>query len=433
MLRFIDPGKPMQNGYVERFNGPWGRLELKQPDKHDGIREEQPRTKFRIFYRPRHAVLPVIGTVLILLTSASVSVSRTNVRSSTGNFRPAACTTAGQSSELALSSPLQPSGATASLDFLRGMEYENKRDYAAAERQFRTAWFKSPQNGNYAQRLALLYIGQKRYNDAQEVINRYKALCGSIALTYSLQAESLFQQRKYDIARREAEASLRLSSRNPRMHEILGLILIAGGSYLTALPELRVAVKEEPADPQIRYYYGRLLYSTGRYPQALEEFLACLKLQPTYPRALANVGLCYEALQEFEKAENAYKKAIEQNQAEPESENIEAVDYYGALLARLGRYPEAIKTFETALAINPKDFRAYFELGKMFLTNGEFTNAQRYLSRAIVIDPKFSRTYYLMGRLCEKEHRVKDATRYFGVFQELNTSPENREFPFPKQ
>jgi len=405
---------------------PRGPEELDQTTMERGVQ----RIKSKIHSPLRRVAILQVAASLIIFISASRSFDQTTLQSNASNAKPAGCEPAAQISQLVLSSPAELSEA--SVDFLRGREYEYEGNYGAAEEQFRAAWAKAPQDGKYVKTLALFYVNQKRFKDAQGVINRYKCLCGSNALTYSLEAESLFQQRKYDVAHEKAEASLRLSSANPRMHELLGLILIIRGRYDAALPDLRTAAHQSPADPEIRYFYGRLLYSTGSYPQALEEFLACLRLRPGYPHALANVGLCYEALQEFNKAEDAYKEAIKQEQAATQSKDVEPFDYYGALLVTLGQNSEAMKMFQTALAISPDDFRANYELGKLFLGRGEFQNAEKYLSKAMTIDPIFSRTYYLMGRLCEKEHRVQDAARYFAMFQQLNKAPANREFPFPK-
>ncbi|PYV26551.1 MAG: hypothetical protein DMG24_06835 [Acidobacteria bacterium] len=60
----------------------------------------------------------------------------------------------------------------------------------------------------------------------------------------------------------------------------------------------------------MRYYCARLLYSTGRYEEARDQFLACLRVQPGFPRALENLGLCYEALRDDAKATEAYLEAI---------------------------------------------------------------------------------------------------------------------------
>lgn len=429
MIEGFDQTVRRSNNMGERYGIRRVKLAYEAPTSR--VRQKRPRIGSKIFSPPWRVVLCPVAAILISLIGTSSIFSQPTPKPHVGDATSASCPRGDQIPESVLSQRSEPFAA--SFNFLRGIEYARKGDYAAAEQQFQTAWVQAPREGEYAKTLVLFYINQKRFEDARRVTNRYKSLCGSNALTYSLEAELLFQQRKYDVAYRKAQASLKLSPANSRMHEILGLILTIRGRYLAALPDLQTAAQQNPANPQIRYFYGRALYSTGRYPEALEEFLACLRLRPAYPRALANVGLCYEALQEFNKAGDAYKEAIKQEQAAPQSKDVEPFTYYGALLAKLGQNTEAMKMLQKALTINPGSFRANYELGKLFLSRGDFQNAEKCLSKALTLDPQFSRTYYLMGRLYDKEHHVQDAARYFAVFQQLNEIPANREFPFTKQ
>ena len=122
--------------------------------------------------------------------------------------------------------------------------------------RLRLQWTGDPQNGKYAQVLTLAYIQLKRYPLAETVIARYKSECGPTGLTHGLESELHFQQRQYEAAYREARESVKISSQNPRMHEILGLILMARRDYLNALPELQIAALQAPGSAQIRYFMG---------------------------------------------------------------------------------------------------------------------------------------------------------------------------------
>jgi len=339
-------------------------------------------------------------------------------------------------------SELPPSSATSAVCLTTGQllwPYSSQEsgtpvgDQQAVVAQLRSAWTREPGNGDYAQALALIYIKSKEYQLAETVIARYKSECGSTALTYAMESELHFQQHQYEAAYREAQESVRISAHSPRMHELLGLVLVVRGDYLAALPELGTAAQQAPGNPQVRYLYGRGLYSSGHYPEALGEFLACLKLDPKHVRALENLGLCYEALQEFTKAAETYQKAIKLRSAEPNSKDVEAYSYYGALLVKLRQNTEAEAILQKALTINPQCFRANYELGKLFLDRGDFRPAEHYLLEAATVGPSFAQTYYLIGKIYAKEHRPQDAARYFAVFQQLNRIPANREFPYPRQ
>jgi spermidine synthase len=65
-------------------------------------------------------------------------------------------------------------------------------------------------------------------------------------------------------------------------------------------------------------------------------------------------------------------------------------------LAR-GDDSSAVESWQTALAIDPKDFYALIDLGKYYLTKQDLSNAVPYLDRAMLIQPESARAHHLRG------------------------------------
>ncbi len=312
---------------------------------------------------------------------------------------------------------------------VRGQELLLAGDETRAENEFRAAVAKGPKADKHVRSLALFYIARGRYDEAIGVIREYVKLCGVTALGYELEAELLFHQKLYDPALEAVLGSLKLYNHSARMHQLLGLIYVVKRQDAAAALELRKAVELDPNHAQTRYFLGRVLYTTGAYAEARDQFLACLKFQPGYRKALENLGLCYEALQDYPNATQAYRDAIalEERQAGPK--HAEPYAFYGAMLARSSESEKALSVLREAVTVSPRSFVANYHLGKLLLNLGRTEEAEKFLLAAADLAPKFSRTYYLLGNLRQKQNRRPEAERYFEMFKEFDRVPENRVFP----
>lgn len=372
---------------------------------------------------PKRWLIPWLGLLAILLGSHTLVRAQVSRETTAGLI---VCSKRNQSLQ---SQNLQSDGA-AEGHYARAEHFELAGDQTQAENEFKAAVAQMPMADKYVRRLALFMIERQRYDAAIGIIKDYVKVCGPTALGWALEAELLFKQRQYDAAYEATNNSLHLSSDDARMHEMLGLIFVAKRQNAAAMLELEKASALDPDNAQIRYFLGRTLYSTGRFPEGRDQFLACLKIQPEYPRALENLGLCYEALQDFPQAFECYRKAIALEEAKQGRKNAEPYAYYGRLLYEKGRTDEALSALRQAVGASPRSFIANYELGKALLGVGQLEDAEHDLLIAESLDPKFARTYYLLGRLRQRQGRSKEADQYWATFEQLDQNAENREIPY---
>ena len=253
-------------------------------------------------------------------------------------------------------------------------------------------------------------------------------MCGATALGYALEAEVLFQQRHYNDAMGAIIASLKLYPDNARMHQLLGLLLIMERDYTDASTELQKAEQLDPNDADIRYYYGRALYLGGHDAEARDQFLACLKNDPQYRKALENVGLSYQAINDYGNAAKYFQQAMEREKTE-NVKHGEPFGYYGAMLMETGQPKQALPILQEGIAASPRSLVVNFELGRVLFALGQPQQAQHFLEVAENLNPEYAQTHYLLGRIYNQQKRAKDAEQEFKKFQDLDKNPANREFP----
>jgi tetratricopeptide (TPR) repeat protein len=322
-----------------------------------------------------------------------------------------------------------PTLQDAERQYERAIELNNKSSgTASAEASFRAAWLAAPDNERYVRALATFYIHREQFDRAITVIRDHVARNGATALGYALQGELLFVQKQYGLAYESLMRAVELSHGSDyRVHELLGLIHVIDRHDPDAVHELQVAATQNPASPQTHFWLGRTLYRTGRYAEARVEFEKCLSLQPSYPKALENLALCHEALQNDQKAVELYDRAIELDRGGDTPPSEDPYIDYALLLARHGESARAESLMHEGLKRNPDSARASFELGRLLFQTGRTEESEAPLRHAIALDPKFSRPHYILARVLGKLNRNQESLDEFARFHNLDSDPTNRE------
>ncbi|MGH7381183.1 MAG: tetratricopeptide repeat protein [Candidatus Methylomirabilales bacterium] len=123
------------------------------------------------------------------------------------------------------------------------------------------------------------------------------------------------------------------------------------------------------------------IYKQGNPKAAIEKLNEYLKSKPDDDGAWTILGNAYQDLDQNEKAEAAYKKALEIN-----SNGFQAVTSMGILRRKQGKYDEALAYYEKALAINPKYAQAYSSMTVIALKQEKDKKALEYAKKAYNLD-----------------------------------------------
>jgi Flp pilus assembly protein TadD len=91
-----------------------------------------------------------------------------------------------------------------------------------------------------------------------------------------------------------------------QVRAIIGALLLVG---VVAAP----AAANERDDAKTQVQFGIRVAQLGLWREALAHWERAVKLDPTYAPAYNNLAIGYEQQGDFEKARNAYEKALELN------------------------------------------------------------------------------------------------------------------------
>jgi tetratricopeptide (TPR) repeat protein len=204
--------------------------------------------------------------------------------------------------------------------------------------------------------------------------------------------------------------------------KIVALDYVVLGDYLDADKWLTHALQLNPRDPDVWYLLGRAKYSENRFDEAAQSFEQFLKSDPKSVKAEDNLGLCYAALGQADKAIAAYQNAIAWQSDSAAKDPGPFLDL-GTLLMDQNRTREAVPYLLQAVAISPKESRHHEELGQAYFRLEELQKAQEELETAVSLAPQNSRLHYLLGRVYRKEGFAPKADAEFNRSESLRAAP----------
>lgn len=163
------------------------------------------------------------------------------------------------------------------------------------------------------------------------------------ALVYSEElARGYIREGNWEAAKRHLKVAMDIDDSSAGIYEAMAMVYQNTGEDEEAAKHYEKAVRLDPSVSRIRLNYASFLYQQGQFEEAAEE-LQIVTEDTLYPKrelAFGNLGRCYLALQEPEKAVKAFKRAYMMNRRSPGIKLELATAYF-----EMGNYSEAQKYY----------------------------------------------------------------------------------------
>jgi tetratricopeptide (TPR) repeat protein len=162
-----------------------------------------------------------------------------------------------------------------------------------------------------------------------------------------------------------------------------------------ALSRLERSIAWNPYAHVVRYRRAAVLFELGRYRETIEAAHGVLQVHPKLDIAYGLMGSAYLILQEKDKAEAIFLQAIALNPNYPH-----ALNNLGILAADDGRIAEAEGLFLRAKEVLGRtEMSPYVNLGNIYEMTGRLGDAIRMYETAVAIKPEFGANWYALARL----------------------------------
>ncbi|UXI70178.1 tetratricopeptide repeat protein [Tahibacter amnicola] len=145
-------------------------------------------------------------------------------------------------------------------------------------------------------------------------------------------------------------------------------------NFARALQTTQHLLAEAPGNALATAWRGVARMGSGDVANAVPDFLAATQSAPDVPEFQFNLGLALHALQRHAQAREALSEAI---RLRPNL--VAAWVTRGHVHTALGRDEDAISDYRQALALQPRETRAYLALADRLVADGQRDEALRYL------------------------------------------------------
>lgn len=162
----------------------------------------------------------------------------------------------------------------------------------------------------------------------------------------------------------------------------LSRLYLAQHSYSQAWIAASRAKELAPASDEVRVILGQLSLVDGKTDNAKVYFEKALLLNSRNIAALSGAAALDAQTENFEAAEQKYKKIIDLDE-----HNFEAHNNYAEMLYRQGRTAEALEEYRQAVIANPKSAEVSNNLAAILKDIGDYEQAMGLLMNALALKP----------------------------------------------
>jgi tetratricopeptide (TPR) repeat protein len=274
----------------------------------------------------------------------------------------------------------------------------------------------SPDSAVIRERLAEIYAKSQHIREAvqeaQEALNRDPNNIDAHRLLAHIYIRSLgdmaggeVQKENLDNAIEQFQAILALQPDDSYSALWLARLYRFENQHAQAEKVLRAILEREPDNGQALEQLSQLLIDEGRSEEAIT-LLNQAASDSAEPGFYDLLGDAYSQQKDWPKAEEAYRKAVDEDPDEPNHRHGLAE----ALLEEQ-KYPQALEQFQKLAELEPGTYQNYVRLAELYRKLGQFDQAQSSILRAKQLAPGNLEVVFNEAMLYEDQGHYEDAIK----------------------
>ncbi len=214
-----------------------------------------------------------------------------------------------------------------------------------------------------------------------------------------------FRGGQYDKALTPLARHLTANPKDNLARQMLGASYFFTRDFKNAVETLKPLEAAITSDPELAYFYGLSLVQIEKIPEAQALFDRLANGAQKNPEVLGNAAQGFMFLGDYERAVKEFRTVSAQ------APNTPRINYLiGQSLIRLNRYAEAEGYFQKELEINPIDETSKYHLALTLIERKVRTEeAMRLLSEAIALRSDYADAHYQLGKIYIEQGETEKA------------------------
>ena len=127
---------------------------------------------------------------------------------------------------------------------------------------------------------------------------------------------------------------------------------------------------------------AKLYMQAGQQQEMTRHLNAAFKIDPNCPQANYVMGHLLVQRRDYTNAADRYRRCLEE-----EPDNFRAQSDLALVLGLMGKLPESVEQFSSALKLNPRGSLTHANLGKVYAIQGKLREARTEIETALRLDP----------------------------------------------
>lgn len=268
---------------------------------------------------------------------------------------------------------------------------------------------------------------QGKFNEAIEKYRKTIELKPDHEQAHNDLGVALQETNQFEEAISSLERALQLKENYTGAYLNLGVILTRQGKFDEAVAVYKKALKIFPKYHLAHHNLGNVYRDQGKIQNAIEHYRTALRIQPDFAMAQVSLALAYLKQGRHEEAIKSCRKAIESDKyfanayntlaqlytelgrvdeatavyddfiALQQPENVEARYKKATFFHEVGRFDDAIATYQQICEIRPDHINALNDWGAALRAQGKVEEAIVQLFAALEVDPNFVASHLNLG------------------------------------